>query len=141
MASISSAGKTFLSRRCLVGTLLRPRVIPFSTVSNDEKETLEIFKRSVAKFVKNDVIPNINHWDENGRVPQSIFSYAADLGILGVGYPAELGGLGNDTSDLSIFLMLNEELCKAGTQQLEGYLDGCCMCVYIFKCMDIHMEL
>ena len=76
---------------------------------------LNDFRMSLRKWVHKEVIPNINSWDEAGRVPRAVFKAAGDLGVLGVGYPTEYGGLGNDRNDLSVLLLVNEELCRAGS--------------------------
>mmetsp|Transcript_22751 Transcript_22751/g.26731 ORF Transcript_22751/g.26731 Transcript_22751/m.26731 type:complete len:404 (+) Transcript_22751:15-1226(+) len=90
-----------------------------------ETRSLDLFRNSISQFVNKELTPtNVHAWDEAGRVPESIFQKAGDIGILGVGYPSEYGGLGNDVSDLSYFLVLNEEMAKAGSGGLLAALLG-----------------
>ena len=90
-------------------TASTPPPPPMSPELND-------FRHSLRKWVKERIIPNINDWDEQGRVPSSIYKEAGNLGIFGVGFAEEYGGLGNHVRDLSVLLMVQEELCKAGNK-------------------------
>jgi acyl-CoA dehydrogenase len=46
----------------------------------------------VERFAKTEIAPHINAWDEAGEFPRSLYQRAAELGLLGIGYPQSLGG-------------------------------------------------
>ncbi|MDP2262504.1 MAG: acyl-CoA dehydrogenase family protein [Hydrogenophaga sp.] len=47
---------------------------------------------TVQRFVTHVVAPQVSAWDEAGEIPRSLYREAADLGLLGLGYPEALGG-------------------------------------------------
>ncbi len=47
---------------------------------------------SVARFAQREIAPFATEWDEAGQFPRSLYTRAAELGLLGVGYPEHLGG-------------------------------------------------
>ena len=60
------------------------------------------------------VIPNINSWKRKDSL-RSIYKEAAQLGVLAPGFPERYGGLGNEHNDLSVLMVVCEELCRAGS--------------------------
>ena len=58
----------------------------------------EAFRRSMRDFVGRELAPHANEWDEAGTFPVSLYRRAAELGVLGVGYPEELGGTPADVT-------------------------------------------
>jgi acyl-CoA dehydrogenase len=75
----------------------------------------EAFRISLRRWVDKSVIPNINSWEEKGQLPRSIYKEAAQLGVLAPGFPERYGGLGNEHNDLSVLMVVCEELCRAGS--------------------------
>jgi len=47
---------------------------------------------TVRRFATQVIAPNVNAWDEAGEVPRALYNQAAELGLLGLGYPEALGG-------------------------------------------------
>jgi acyl-CoA dehydrogenase len=47
---------------------------------------------TVRRFATQAIAPNVNAWDEAGEVPRALYQQAAELGLLGLGYPEALGG-------------------------------------------------
>ncbi|HMA08427.1 MAG TPA: acyl-CoA dehydrogenase family protein [Ramlibacter sp.] len=47
---------------------------------------------SVRRFTLERIAPQVNAWDEAGEFPRALYQEAAALGLLGLGYPQELGG-------------------------------------------------
>jgi len=47
---------------------------------------------SVRRFTLERIAPHVAAWDEAGGFPRSLYREAADLGLLGLGYPQALGG-------------------------------------------------
>jgi acyl-CoA dehydrogenase len=47
---------------------------------------------TVERFAKTEIAPNVTAWDEAGEFPRRLYTHAAELGLLGMGYPEALGG-------------------------------------------------
>lgn len=75
----------------------------------DEHEQL---RRTVRGFVEREITPNINEWEEAGEFPRELYTKAAELGLLGLGFPEAYGGT---PVDAFARLLLTEELCRAGS--------------------------
>ena len=73
----------------------------------------ESFREQVRRFVADEITPNINDWDEAETFPRELYKRAAEMGILGLGYPEEYGGVA--VPDRFYGLVFTEELCKAGS--------------------------
>ena len=54
-------------------------------------ESHEAFRATVRRFVDK-IAPFVDEWDEAGGFPRELYKKAADVGILGLGYPEEFGG-------------------------------------------------
>jgi len=72
----------------------------------------EMVRRSVRDFVKKDILPDIDDWEEKGEFPQALYRKAGDVGILGIGYPEELGGT---PGDIFFKVAASEELMRSGS--------------------------
>ena len=70
-------------------------------------EQQELLRRSVAEFVDKEVVSAAARIDEEGQFPASLFQKAAELGYLGIRYPAEYGG---SEGDNVMFTLMCEEL-------------------------------
>ena len=65
-------------------------------------------RRTVARFVAEDVNPYVKDWEAAEQFPShKVFKKMGDLGLLGVKYPEEDGGLG---LDFSYSMIVAEEL-------------------------------
>jgi acyl-CoA dehydrogenase len=76
----------------------------------DTPERLAL-RDTVRRFVRADVLPNLDHWEREGNIPRSLHKRAAELGLLGLTYPEAVGGGGGDAID---GLVVCEELHYAG---------------------------
>ncbi|MDQ0033906.1 acyl-CoA dehydrogenase [Variovorax boronicumulans] len=47
---------------------------------------------TVRRFAKIEIAPNVEAWDDAGEFPRALYTRAAELGLLGLGYPEALGG-------------------------------------------------
>jgi len=47
---------------------------------------------TVRRFADNEIAPNVQAWDDAGEFPRALYARAAELGLLGLGYPEALGG-------------------------------------------------
>ena len=73
-----------------------------------EQEALMDTARS---FVRAEVVPHLQDWEDAGSVPRELHAKAARLGLLGLGVPEELGGSGGTFLDV---LAVTEACCEAG---------------------------
>ncbi len=73
----------------------------------------ELFRSAVRRFVEEEIVPNVDEWEERGEIPRSLFRHLGELGFLGVEYPPEFGGGG---ADFWMTVVLAEEMarCRAG---------------------------
>jgi acyl-CoA dehydrogenase len=47
---------------------------------------------SVARFAEREIAPHVDAWDQAGEFPRSLYARAAAFGLLGLGYPEDVGG-------------------------------------------------
>src|SRR5215203_1262207 len=74
---------------------------PFETPERAE------LRATVRKFTESEILPHLDDWERAGELQRE----AGDLGLLGVGFPEEVGGGGGDYLDA---LVVAEELHYAG---------------------------
>lgn len=74
-------------------------------------EEHEIFRQSVKQFVQKDVLPFVEKWEEDERIPKSVWKKMGELGFLGINMPEEFGGTANDFFYTVILL---DELTRSG---------------------------
>ena len=76
-------------------------------------EEHELFRRSVRRFVQDEIVPNVDEWEEKGEIPRRFFRRLGELGFLGIEYPPEYGG---SAADPWMSVVLAEELarCRSG---------------------------
>ena len=60
---------------------------PYLRSEHDEWRT------QVRRFFDREVIPYAEEWDEEGAIPETLWPKAAEVGILGLGYPERYGGI------------------------------------------------
>ena len=72
----------------------------------------EMVRRSVRDFVNKAIRPHIDDWEEAGEFPADLYRQAGDIGILGIGYPEELGGT---PGDIFFKIAASEELMRCGS--------------------------
>jgi alkylation response protein AidB-like acyl-CoA dehydrogenase len=68
-------------------------------------EEHEDLRASVRRFVRSELTPNIDEWEET-TFPDSVFARLGELGFLGLDKPEELGGQGGDF--LSAMVLVEE---------------------------------
>ncbi|MFS2203540.1 acyl-CoA dehydrogenase family protein [Variovorax sp. Varisp36] len=47
---------------------------------------------TVRRLAESEIAPNVQAWDDAGEFPRALYARAAELGLLGLGYPEDLGG-------------------------------------------------
>ncbi|MCP3939881.1 MAG: acyl-CoA dehydrogenase [Desulfobacteraceae bacterium] len=69
-------------------------------------------RKAVREFINKEVKPFIDDWEEAGEFPRDMYKKAAEVGILGMGFPEELGGT---SGDIFFQVVTTEELMRAGS--------------------------
>jgi acyl-CoA dehydrogenase len=59
---------------------------------NDEQLALQ---ETARRFVTREIAPFLQDWEDAGEIPRVLHVAAAKQGLLGIGFPEEVGGLGN----------------------------------------------
>lgn len=72
----------------------------------------ELFRDHLRAFVAAEITPHVNAWDEAGSFPRGLYKRAAQLGLLGLGYPEAYGGT---PADSWFRLIATEEIARAGS--------------------------
>ena len=60
--------------------------------SRDEPDELDAMAYMVTRFATREIAPHVPDWDAAGEFPRALYQRAAQLGLLGLGYPEDLGG-------------------------------------------------
>lgn len=76
------------------------------------REARSALVETVERFARSEIAPNVSAWDAAGEFPRSLYRRAAELGLLGVGYPEEYGGT---PAPYALRLPMWRALCRFGT--------------------------
>ncbi|WP_272948484.1 acyl-CoA dehydrogenase family protein [Kribbella sindirgiensis] len=68
-------------------------------------------RESVRRFMAAEVLPHLDQWERDGELPRELHKKAGALGLLGVGFPEEVGGGGGSLLDA---IAVVEEMHYAG---------------------------
>jgi len=71
------------------------------------------WRDQLRRFIDSEIMPYAADWDEARDVPEELWSKAAAIGALGLGYPEEYGGI-SEGIDIWYKNILNEELARVG---------------------------
>ena len=82
-------------------------------------ESHRILRQTVARFVEREIKPYVEEWEEAGEFPLELYRKAGSVGLLGIGYPEDLGGT---DSDVFHEVVLTEELTCCGSAGLAAGL-------------------
>ena len=85
------------------------QALPPSPHFNEEHQAL---RATVRRFVERELLPHIDAWEEAGEFPRALYGRAAELGLLGLGFPEEYGGT---AGTLLHAMAVVEELARAGS--------------------------
>jgi acyl-CoA dehydrogenase len=69
-------------------------------------------RAEIRRFVAEELRPHAREWEDARWFPNDVFTRMAELGLLGLKYPRELGGRGGDHLDDAV---LTEELSRCGS--------------------------
>ncbi|MEW5723145.1 MAG: acyl-CoA dehydrogenase family protein [Thermodesulfobacteriota bacterium] len=76
------------------------------------EESHRILRQQASRFVEKEIKPHVEEWEEAGEFPRELYRKAAEIGLLGVGYPEEWGGSGGDVFHE---VVVTEELTRCGS--------------------------
>ena len=76
----------------------------------DSPERQEL-RKTVRSFVERQILPHLDEWERDGELPRALHREAAELGLLGAGFPESVGGDGGDLVDA---VLICEEFHQAG---------------------------
>jgi acyl-CoA dehydrogenase len=73
----------------------------------------EMLRRTIRAFVEKEVAPQVDAWEEAGRIPRTFWRRLGELGLLGLEFPTAYGGAGGDFLSS---VVLGEEMarCRSG---------------------------
>ncbi|MGE0183468.1 MAG: acyl-CoA dehydrogenase family protein [Parvularculaceae bacterium] len=77
-------------------------------------ESHDAWRKTVRGFVEREIAPHVNAWDEEGKFPRELHRRAADIGLIGLGYPEAFGGV-SEGVDIFHSIIASEELARAGS--------------------------
>ena len=70
------------------------------------------FAATVRRFVEREIAPHVHAWDEAEAFPRALYTRAAEVGLLGLGFPEAFGGI---AGDLFFKIVATRELASAGS--------------------------
>ena len=79
------------------------------------------FRAMLRDWVAREISPFVNDWDEAETFPRELYRKAADIGLLGMGYPEEYGGT---PTDIFYRLIAAEELARPGCGGVSASLNS-----------------
>ena len=72
----------------------------------------DLLRKAVRDFVKKEITPYVDEWEEAGDYPRELHKKIADLGYNAISYPSEYGGSDGDQFE---GIVVNEEFCRCGS--------------------------
>jgi acyl-CoA dehydrogenase len=76
-----------------------------------DRRSTEALRAMAAEFVRREVAPYLQEWEDAGEVPRSLHLAAAKQGLLGIAFPESVGGAGGDLLDS---IAVQEAMFEAG---------------------------
>ena len=71
----------------------------------------DALRETVRRFTEREIVPHLGFWERAGEVPRELHAAAAKLGLVGIGFPEDIGGAGGDYTDV---VAMTEAFCEAG---------------------------
>lgn len=71
---------------------------------SDEFDTPErrALRETCQAFVRREIVPHLAQWERDGEVPRALHKRTAEVGLLAIGAPEEVGGSGGDVIDATV---------------------------------------
>jgi acyl-CoA dehydrogenase len=79
----------------------------------------EAFRDVMRRFVAREIEPYAHEWDEAGEFPRELYVKASGIGLLGLGFPEEFGGV---PTDQFMKIVASQELARAGAGGISASL-------------------
>jgi acyl-CoA dehydrogenase len=79
----------------------------------------EAYREVMRRFVQKEIEPHASAWDEAGEFPRALYLKAAEIGLLGLGFPEEYGGV---PADQFMKIVASQELARAGAGGISASL-------------------
>jgi acyl-CoA dehydrogenase len=79
----------------------------------------EAFRDVMRRFVAREIEPYAHEWDEAGEFPRELYRKASEIGLLGLGFPEEYGGV---AADQFMKIVASQELARAGAGGISASL-------------------
>src|ERR1700755_2271655 len=79
----------------------------------------EAFRDVMRRFVDKEIEPYAHEWDEAGEFPRALYAKAAGIGLLGLGFSEEFGGV---PADQFMKIVASQELARAGAGGISASL-------------------
>ena len=76
-----------------------------------EGEEHAALRAQVRRFARDHIAPHAAEWEEEEEFPRELYRVAAEAGMIGIGYPAEVGG---GEGDVTHVLVASDEIILAG---------------------------
>ncbi|MPZ61517.1 MAG: acyl-CoA dehydrogenase [Propionibacteriales bacterium] len=71
----------------------------------------DALRETVRGFTEREIVPHLDEWESSGDVPRDLHRAAAKLGLIGIGFPEDVGGSGGDLTDV---VAATEAFCESG---------------------------
>src|SRR3954462_921066 len=81
----------------------------------------EAFRDVMRRFVAREIEPYAHEWDEAGEFPRELYAKASGIGLLGLGFPEEFGGV---PADQFMKIVGSQELARPGGGRVSFSLAG-----------------
>jgi acyl-CoA dehydrogenase len=76
-------------------------------------EDHESWRTQLRRFIDTEIMPFADDWDEAGHIPDELWPKAAQIGLLGLSYPEQYGGVSEGIDSWHTWIT-NEELARIG---------------------------
>jgi len=83
--------------------------LPNPNITSDHEE----WRHHLRKFIDTEIMPFAEEWDEAGHIPIELWPKPAAVGLLGMGYPEEFGGVSEGIDSWHSWIA-NEEMSRIG---------------------------
>ncbi|MFT5161668.1 MAG: acyl-CoA dehydrogenase [Alteromonadaceae bacterium] len=84
---------------------------------DSQNEELNIFRKTVKRFIENEIAPHYEQWEKDKLIPRRFWLEMGEQGLLCCDIPEEYGGFG---VDFYFNMVVAEELAKAGFMALSS---------------------
>lgn len=95
-------------------------------------EEQEMLRKMIRDFAENEVAPTAEERDEEERFDRAIFDKMAELGITGIPFPEEYGGIGADYVSYAIAVEELSRVCASTGVTLSAHVSLCSWPIYRF---------